>query len=62
MEHSYTCVSKQYPWHMIIESKWEDMQWMNSPYGILNHFPRYFQFNLGEISSLCNEGKINIIG
>ena len=46
----------------MIEAEWEDMQQKNSPRDVFTRFAHYFQLNLDETSSLCNEGKLKVIG
>ena len=61
-ERSHICVSQQYCWHMMIEADWEDLRRTNSPRDIFTHFAHYFQLNLDEISFLCNEGELKVLG
>ena len=57
----YICVSQQYRWYMVIEAKWEDLQRTKPPRDIFTHFAYYFQLNLDETYSLCNEGDLKVL-
>ena len=61
-EQSQICVSQHYRWPTMNEAKWEDLRRKNSPRDIFIRFAHYFQLNFDEISFLCNEGELRIIG
>ena len=46
----------------MIEAEWCYLRQTNSPHVIFICYASYFQLNLDEISFLCNEGELRIIG